>query len=149
MSGKSEPPQDPGQDLARWLGELRNSNGAPAYQVIIDRIRANDATSSLSMSTLTNTFKGRGFPRYETVVAIARALGGREAAGRPTVCTPRHGTGAMSWNAGRGKNAPRATSRQSRGRRARPTAARFPRCPLQLLALTPLAWTHCPLQLPP
>ncbi|GHF20993.1 hypothetical protein GCM10014715_89070 [Streptomyces spiralis] len=80
MSGQDDLREDPGQDLARWLGNLRNSNGAPTYQVIIDRIRANDPTSSLSMSTLTNAFNGRGFPRYETVVAIARALAGRQAA---------------------------------------------------------------------
>lgn len=72
---------DGAQELARYMRELRVSHGSPSYQNIIKRIRGIDASSSLSLGTLSNVFRGnRGLPRRETAEAVARALGGREAA---------------------------------------------------------------------
>ncbi|MFF4838257.1 helix-turn-helix domain-containing protein [Streptomyces sp. NPDC001315] len=81
MVGAQEPSQqDPVEELALWLGQLRNSRGRPSYKAIIAEVRRNDPTSSLAESTLSNAFNGKTMPTYDTVIAIARALGGAEAA---------------------------------------------------------------------
>ncbi|MEU5434378.1 hypothetical protein AB0G73_13510 [Streptomyces sp. NPDC020719] len=72
---------DAAQELTRYMRELRVSHGSPSYEKIIKQIRGIDASSSLSLGTLSNLFRGNsGLPRRETAEAVARALGGRKAA---------------------------------------------------------------------
>jgi hypothetical protein len=67
---------DPVREFAEWLRQLRTSVGAPPYQEIVRRVREHDPTSSLAQSTVSETFNAKRLPRYETAIAIARALGG-------------------------------------------------------------------------
>ncbi|MFF4903102.1 helix-turn-helix domain-containing protein [Streptomyces sp. NPDC001068] len=67
-------------ELAAWLQQLRNENGRLTLAAIVERVRAHDPTSSLVISTVSNALNGKNMPQSQTVIAIARALGGEDAA---------------------------------------------------------------------
>ncbi|MGW2965113.1 helix-turn-helix domain-containing protein [Streptomyces sp. NPDC001220] len=71
---------DPVAELAAWLQRLRNQHSRPTLAAIVEKVRAHDPTSSLVQSTVSNALNGKNMPQPETVIAIARALGGQDAA---------------------------------------------------------------------